>query len=78
MQVSRATGYSPFFLVYGSEAILPTDLIWNSPRIEHYDEGEAEHTRWLELDSAEEVRINATIQSAQYLQGLSHHYDKSV
>ena len=23
---SRATGYTPFFMVYGSEAILPTDL----------------------------------------------------
>ena len=40
-QVSRATRYSPFFLVYGSKAILPIDLIWNSSRIEQYDEGEA-------------------------------------
>ena len=77
-QVSRATGYSPFFLVYGSEVVLLADLIWNSPRIERYDEGEAEHMRRLELDSAEEVRINATLQSARYLQGMRHHYDKSV
>jgi hypothetical protein len=29
---SRATGFSPFFLVYGAEAILPTDLEYGSLR----------------------------------------------
>jgi hypothetical protein len=63
-QVSRAIGYSLFFLVYGSEAVLSADLIWTSPKIEQYEEGEAEHTRRLELDSTEEVRVNTTLQSA--------------
>jgi hypothetical protein len=44
-QVSKAIGYSPFFLVYGSEAVLLADLIWTSPRIEQYNEGEAKHTK---------------------------------
>jgi hypothetical protein len=56
IQVSRATRYSPFFLVYGSEAMLPADLIWTSPRIEQYDE-EAEHTQRLELDSMKESEL---------------------
>jgi hypothetical protein len=30
-QPSKATGQSPFFLIYGSEAILPADVMWNSP-----------------------------------------------
>ena len=64
--------------MYGSEAVLPADLIWTSPRIEQYDEGEAEHTRRLELDSIEEVRVNATLQSARYLQGLRRHYNKNT
>ena len=35
---SRATGYTPFFMVFGSEAILPTDLDYGAPRIRAYDE----------------------------------------
>jgi transposase InsO family protein len=31
---SRATGFTPFFLVYGAEAVLPTDLEYGSPRAE--------------------------------------------
>jgi hypothetical protein len=36
---SRSTGFTPFFLVYGAEAILPTDLECGSPRVWGYDEG---------------------------------------
>jgi hypothetical protein len=34
--LSRATGFTPFFLVYGAEAILPTDLEYGSPRTRAY------------------------------------------
>jgi transposase InsO family protein len=37
--LSRATRFTPFFLVYGAEAILPTDLEYGSPRVRGYDEG---------------------------------------
>ena len=32
-QRSRATGYSPFFMVYSSEAALPLDIAFGAPRI---------------------------------------------
>ena len=35
---SRAIGYTPFFMVYGSKAVLPTDLDYGAPRIRAYDE----------------------------------------
>ena len=28
---NRSTGYTPFFMVYGAEAVLPCDIIHDSP-----------------------------------------------
>jgi hypothetical protein len=52
-QVSSAMDFSPFFLVYGSKAVLPTDVAFGAPRIQFY-EGEAEQTRRFDLDSLKE------------------------
>jgi hypothetical protein len=41
----KPTGQSPYFLVYGSKGILPADVIWDSPAVEHYDEGVSEDSR---------------------------------
>ena len=35
---SQATDYTPFFMVYGSKAILLTDLDYGTPRVRAYDE----------------------------------------
>ena len=52
--------------------------MWKSPRVEAYQEGEADEARQLELDSVEEVKINALTQSARYLQGVRHYQDCNV
>jgi hypothetical protein len=77
-QPSKPTGQSPYFLVYGSEAILPADVIWNSPAVEHYDEGVSEDSRHVDIDSLEEARCAALIQSARYLEGIRHYHDRNV
>ena len=41
----RTTGFTPFFMVYGAEAVLPSDLLHNAPRVEIYNEAEAEQAR---------------------------------
>ena len=37
---NRSTGYTPFFMVYGAEAVLPCDVIHDSPRVRMYEESE--------------------------------------
>jgi hypothetical protein len=56
MTPSRATGFTPFFLVYGAEAILPTDLEYSSPRTRAYDDRSNQTNREVSLDQLEEAR----------------------
>ena len=67
---SRATGYMPFFMVYGSKAVLPSDLDYGAPRIRAYDEqgGEASHED--AMDQLDEARDVALLCSAKYQQAL--------
>jgi hypothetical protein len=37
-QPSHNTAVSPYFMVFGSEAVLPADVAFGAPRVEHYDE----------------------------------------
>jgi hypothetical protein len=77
-QPSKAIGQSPFFLVYGSEAILPADVMWKSLQLEMYKEGEDNDARHLKLDSAEEVKCNVLLQLARYLQDVCRYHDRNV
>src|SRR6266498_3755177 len=75
---SRATGESPFFLTYGSETVLPTELEFGSPRVRNFNEKQSEDSRLADLDQLEEARDVAAIQSAIYLQGLRRYHDRNV
>jgi hypothetical protein len=73
-QPSKPTGQSPYFLVYGSEAILPGDSL----AVEHYDEGVSEDSRRVDIDGLEEACCTALIQSARYLEGIRRYHDRNV
>ena len=75
---SRATGFSPFFLVYGSEAVLPTDLEYGSPRLKAYSEQANTVAREDSLDQLEEACDVALFKSAKYQQTLRRYHDKYV
>jgi hypothetical protein len=69
---------SPFFLVYDSEAILPTDVTFGAPCIQFYEEGEAEKTRHVDLDNLEEQRVTAVMRQAHHDQQLRRYHDRNV
>ena len=68
-------------MVYGSEAVLPSDIAFGAPRIQNYDEYEAESTRCTDIDSAVEHRLTASIQHARYAryeQQLRRYHDHNA
>jgi hypothetical protein len=77
-QPTKPTGQSPYFLVYGSEAILPADIMWESLVVEQYDEGIFEDSRRVDIDGLEEARCAALVYSARYLEGIRRYHDRNV
>jgi hypothetical protein len=58
---SRATGETPFFLVYGAEACLPSEIIMGSPRVQSFDESMQEQLWREDVDFIDERRWRAAI-----------------
>jgi hypothetical protein len=75
---SRATGFTPFFLVYGAEAILPTDLEYGSPWTRAYDDRSNQTSREDSLDLLEEARDMALLHSARYQRSLRCYHARGV
>ena len=65
---NRTTGFTPFFMVYGAEAVLPCDIIHDSPWVRMYGEREAELDRQDNLDALEEERDVTKARSTFYQQ----------
>jgi hypothetical protein len=75
---SRATGFTPFFLVYGVEAVLPIDLEYGSPRMRAYADQSNQVNREDSLDQLEEARDMALLHSARYKQSLRRYHARGV
>ena len=66
MTHSQATSYTPFFIVYGSKAILPTDVDYGAPRVRAYDKQGAEASLEDAMDQLYELSDVALLRSAKY------------
>ena len=75
---NRSTGYTPFFLVYGAEAVIPADIEHDSPRVSLYTEKEAKEARENDVDLLDEARDQALERSAIYQQNLRRYHSQKV
>jgi hypothetical protein len=75
---SRAMGFTPFFLVYDVEAVLPTDWEYGSPRVKGYDEGTNQRAREDSLDQLDEARTVPLMHSARYQQALRQYQARKI
>ena len=65
-------------MVYGSEAVLPTNLDYGAPRIRAYDEQGAEAAHEDAMDQLDEARDIALLRSAKYQQALWWYHGRRV
>ena len=63
---TKPTGETPFFLVYGAEAVLPHEVKHRSARVLAFDETQQDAMQGMDLALWEERRCEATLQAARY------------
>ncbi|XP_026383884.1 uncharacterized protein LOC113279408 [Papaver somniferum] len=78
-----STGVSPYSLVYGADAILPSDIKIPSARIAaasgvQWNEAEASSSRIAELDTLDSRRVKAEEHAQAFINRISRAYDKAV
>ena len=65
-------------LVYGAEAVLPTELVYGSPRVLTYDELEQEQLRQDNALLLEDDRLQAAVRAARYQQALRRYHSHKI
>ena len=71
-------GFTPFFLIYGAKAMLPTDLEYGLPRLKAYQEQQNQQAREDSLDQLDKARDVALLHSARYQQSLRRYQAQRV
>jgi DNA-binding cell septation regulator SpoVG len=67
---NRSAGFTPVFLFYRAEAVLPTDIEFNAARLVQYTQEQAKEAREDGVDLLEEAREQALASSVLYQQQL--------
>jgi transposase InsO family protein len=75
---SRATGFTPFFMVHGSEVVLPTDIDYGSPQVRAYTEEGNQVVPEDAIDQLDEARDVALLRSDKYKQALRCYHERNM
>jgi hypothetical protein len=75
---SRATGFTPFCTVHGSEAVLPTDIDYGSPRVWAYTEEGKQVALEDAINQLDEACDIALLKSAKYQQALRRYHERNM
>ena len=78
MTPNRSTGFTPFFLAYGAEAVLSSDLNHGAPRVKAFDRDRATEAQQDVVDMLEEARETTIIRSARYQQTLRRYHERKI
>ena len=76
MTPNRSTGFTRFFLAYGAEAVLPSNIDHGAPRIKAFDSDRAVEAQQDVVDLLEEARETTIIRSARYQQTLRRYHER--
>ncbi|XP_071740818.1 uncharacterized protein [Rutidosis leptorrhynchoides] len=72
------TNETPFSLVYGTEVVIPAEVLIPTNRITTFDEQQNDEALRENLDALEERQTIAHIWKAEKKQKIANHYDKKV
>jgi transposase InsO family protein len=75
---TKPTGETPFFLVYGEEAVLPTDVKFGSPSVLAFNKVRQEDLIKDRLLQLEEARCQEVLRATRYPQGLRRYHSRHV
>ena len=76
--MKNATGQTPFSLVFGAEAVIPTEMVISTARSSLRDLESNPEILCQELDTIDETRDAAKLRMAAYQQRISRAYNKNI
>jgi len=71
-------GFTPFFLAYRAEAVLPSDLDHGAPRVKAFDRNRATKAQQDVVDVLEEARKTTIVRSTRYQQSLRRYHKRKI